>query len=319
MKIVASVGCEDIAQVYLAEMKPKKYIECVQSLQPPLPRLEKWVLIVSTLYGCPVGCSICDAGGWYGGKLNTREIMAQINFLTSLYFPDGIIPVKKFKIQFARMGEPALNPHVIEVLANLPEKVEAPGLMPSISTIAPHGTENFFRDLICVKETHYKNGKFQLQFSLHTTDEIKRDEMIPIKKWNLKEIAEYGKEYYQPGDRKITLNFALTDESQICRQTMNSYFNPDIFLIKLTPVNPTIRVIKGKIPNAIKSEDQAERMEIVEQLRADGYEVIISIGEWEENKIGSNCGQYVKKFTDGNFNLSEETYQYKVLEFNRSF
>jgi len=31
------------------------------------------------------------------------------------------------------------------------------------------------------------------------------------------------------------------------------------------------------------------------QLRGTGYEVIVSVGELEENKIGSNCGQYLKK------------------------
>lgn len=36
---------------------------------------------------------------------------------------------------------------------------------------------------------------------------------------------------------------------------------------------------------------------LVEQLRGVGYyEVILSIGELEENQIGSNCGQYVRKF-----------------------
>ena len=33
----------------------------------------------------------------------------------------------------------------------------------------------------------------------------------------------------------------------------------------------------------------------MEELRAAGYEVIVSIGEVEENHIGSNCGQYVMR------------------------
>jgi 23S rRNA (adenine2503-C2)-methyltransferase len=32
---------------------------------------------------------------------------------------------------------------------------------------------------------------------------------------------------------------------------------------------------------------------VVWELRSAGYEVIVSIGEVEENRVGSNCGQYV--------------------------
>ncbi len=42
----------------------------------------------------------------------------------------------------------------------------------------------------------------------------------------------------------------------------------------------------------------ASQMDIyheLEAIREAGYEVIISIGEQEENRIGSNCGQYVQK------------------------
>ncbi len=31
-------------------------------------------------------------------------------------------------------------------------------------------------------------------------------------------------------------------------------------------------------------------------MRSAGYEVIVSIGEVEENEIGSNCGQYVLQY-----------------------
>ena len=70
MRIIGKTGREDIALVYLAETKEGKLVEFVESVQPPIPRDEKWVLIVSTLYGCPVGCLFCDAGGWYDGKLS---------------------------------------------------------------------------------------------------------------------------------------------------------------------------------------------------------------------------------------------------------
>ena len=69
MKITAKAGKEDIATVFIAEMDNGKLIEFVESVQPPIPREKKWVLIVSILYGCPIGCRFCDAGEYYMGKL----------------------------------------------------------------------------------------------------------------------------------------------------------------------------------------------------------------------------------------------------------
>ena len=65
MKILAKTGTEDVAIVYIAEMDNGRLVEFVESVQPPIPREKKWVLIVSTLYGCPVGCRFCDAGEYY--------------------------------------------------------------------------------------------------------------------------------------------------------------------------------------------------------------------------------------------------------------
>ena len=49
MKVLASAGREDIAMVYVAELEQGKFIEFVEAVQPPKPRAEKWVLMISTL------------------------------------------------------------------------------------------------------------------------------------------------------------------------------------------------------------------------------------------------------------------------------
>ena len=102
--------------------------------------------------------------------------------------PDRKVPVRKFKIQFARMGEPAYNRHVLEVLEELPGRFDAPGLWPTVSTIAPRGSESFFDGLLDIKEELYRE-RFQMQFSIHTTDVRLRDWLIPVPKWDLARIA----------------------------------------------------------------------------------------------------------------------------------
>ena len=137
MRVFAETGDSKIATVYMADFGDEKIVEFVEALQPPFTRDERWVLMVSTLFGCPVKCMICDAGGQYKGKPTANQILQQIDYLVDKWFPDRIVPSEKFKIQFARMGEPALNPAVLEVLETLPSRYTAPGLIPSISTILP--------------------------------------------------------------------------------------------------------------------------------------------------------------------------------------
>jgi 23S rRNA (adenine2503-C2)-methyltransferase len=311
MKIIASTGNEQIAMVYIAEFEGRKYIEMVESLQPPFPIDKKWVLIVSTLFGCPVKCLMCDAGGYYKGRLSKEEIFEQIDFLVKRKFPDGNIAVEKFKIQFARMGEPAFNPNVLDVLEELPAKYNTPGLIPSISTIAPASSNGFFERLLDIKKRKYGNGKFQLQFSIHTTDIEYREKLMPVKKWDFAHIGRYGHEFYQDGDRKIALNFALTPDTPLDAAVLKHHFDPRAFLIKITPLNPTHQAMRYGLSSQGNSVCEDDFRGIADNLHAAGYEVIVSIGELQENLIGSNCGQYLMRHLSEPGNI-EDAYSYSI-------
>ena len=293
MRIVKASGKEDIATVHIADMGKDRLVEFVESTQPPLTRDRKWVLIVSVLFGCPVGCLMCDAGGGYQGKLTAEQMFDQIDYLIRLRFPDGCVPAEKFKIQFARMGEPALNPAVVDVLDEIQQRYDIPGFIPSVSTIAPTGTDDFFDRLLDVKQRKYAEGNFQLQFSIHTTDQSLRDRLVPVEKWGFDRIAEYARRFRQNGDKKITLNFALANGMPVDTEILLNYFPPQHFVIKITPINPTHRAEENKLVSYIDAYNGNREYEIIQSLKAAGYDVILSIGEVEENRIGSNCGQYV--------------------------
>ncbi|MBU2611950.1 MAG: radical SAM protein, partial [Chloroflexi bacterium] len=126
MKVFAVAGTSDIATVYIADMGAGRLIEFVEALQPPYSRDERWILMVSTLFGCPVKCQICDAGGQYRGKPSAEQILSQIDYIVDRWYPDRRVPARKFKIQFARMGEPALNMAVLDALEELPRRYDAP-------------------------------------------------------------------------------------------------------------------------------------------------------------------------------------------------
>jgi 23S rRNA (adenine2503-C2)-methyltransferase len=177
--------------------------------------------------------------------------------------------------------------------------------MPSISTIAPHGTDEFFEELLSIKNEKYSGGNFQFQFSLHTTDQETRDEIIPVKKWSFDKMAAYGERFYKEGDRKVTLNFALANDTPLDPQILRSHFDPDKFLVKITPLNPTYRAEDHGLTSYIDPNNGNGDYQIVSALETAGYQVIVSIGEVEENLIGSNCGQYILKHLKATEKLSE--------------
>ncbi len=293
MKILAEYGKEGIARVFIGKNRNsnKHLVEFVESFQRPLSIDQKWVIIVSTLYGCPGRCLMCDAGWFYFGKLTAQEILQQIDYIVKKRFPNKQIPSREFKIQFARMGEPALNPAVLEVLRNLPNRFYAPGLLPCISTVAPSNCNHFFEELLKIKNEFYNRGNFQFQFSIHTTDPKIRNKLIPIKKWGLEDISDYGEKFYQNGDKKIALNFAVMKGCPINPKVIKEHFDPEKFILKFTPLNPTEKVKRYGLKSTISSAAPSDIQELFKEFNSYGFETILSIGDLEENNIGSNCGQ----------------------------
>ena len=315
MKIVASTGRPEMAVVYIGELADGRRVEFVEALQPPAPREDKWILLVSTMCGCPVGCKMCDAGGSFGGLLSREAIFDQIDALIRKRFPDGRVPSRQFKVQFARMGEPAYNMEVLDVMEGLPLRYQVPGFMPSVSTIAPDGTDAFFERLLALKRERFAGGRFQFQFSVHSTDESRRRDLIPAKTWDLARMAAYGERFFEKNDRKISLNFALVLGSPVDAGALLAYFDPRKFLVKLTPLNPTYRAREHRLSSGIDPSRPGEGEEVAAKLEKEGYQVILSIGEVEENLIGSNCGQYLRRHLEEGDRL-EAGYTYRICEGN---
>ncbi|MEO0288910.1 MAG: radical SAM protein [candidate division WOR-3 bacterium] len=288
MNLVLKNEMVKVSKVLVFETEDKKLIESVD-VEPIISdrNQEKWVLIVSTQIGCPVGCAFCDSGYRFERNLTFDEMMYQIEFMIN---ERNLNPnkFKKFKVQFARMGEPSFNDDVLDVIKELKKKYK--NCIPCISTVFPKNRRVWFEKLLSIKE---KFVDFQLQFSIYSTDMDERDKMIPAEKENFIFLNEYGKIFYSQGNRKIVLNFPVSETNEISCEKISLYFDRKTFIVKLTPVNPTFQSMKNNL--YIDSYDRMEK--IKEQLNKSGFDVIVSIGELKENIVGSNCGQSVLKFS----------------------
>lgn len=296
VRIVERRDFPGLASLYLASFGGgrERLAEFVDTLEPGVPKAEKWVLMISTQFGCAVGCRMCDAGAMgFDGNLTAEQMLAQV---VRVLEDNPALDARrhpKLKIHFARMGEPALNPAVLEALRRLPAELGGPvGLMPSLSTVAPDSpfVVPFFQELLRVKDELYAGGRFQLQFSLHALEEEQRGRVVPIRKWSLARIAEYGARFVRPGDRKITLNFALAPEQALDAEAAARAFCPTRFLIKITPVNPTETAIsRGAAHVWMDAPDAVSGA--ADGLRARGFEVVVSPSLPEEIAAETSCGQ----------------------------
>ena len=86
-------------------------------------------------------------------------------------------------------------------------------------------------------------------------------------------------------------------------------FNPDKFFIKITPINPTFNSNRNDLSTVFS--DKSINETILNSVKDAGYQVLLSIGEVEENKIGSNCGQHILNYLDSG-NQFDDAYTYKL-------
>lgn len=295
-EILDKKGKDNVAWVYLLRSRHEEnvLIECVDAFDPRYSAREKWVIILSSQKGCPVRCRFCDASFYFKGNLSLDELLEQLEVvITPHKHGDDCLRSKKIKLHFARMGEPALNPAVLRMLEELPFLYPGVNFIPTIATVAPAGSDKWFKELTSIKNRHYRNGCFQLQFSVNSTNEDYRNELMPVRKWSLEEISDFGLGCYRRGDRKVTLNFALAVDTPFYAREIMEYFDPEVFLVKITPVNPTASAARMQMVTALNfdgSYPQSLYAEI-KRLEEVGFEVIISIGSLEEIGVGSNCGQ----------------------------
>jgi 23S rRNA (adenine2503-C2)-methyltransferase len=287
LSVLKKTGRHGLAEVYLAMVRndPESLIEFVDACDPAAgDRGSKWVIIVSTQLGCPVGCLMCDTGRRFQGNLSAAEILAQVGQVVSANGRDPNT-CAKFKVQFARMGEPALNDEVLRALWRLKDRY--PGVIPCIATVAPAGRERWFGTLLGLRD-YFRD--FQLQFSINSTDRWQRDRLMPYPKMAWETMARFGRSFFRPGQRKPLLNFAVSEKWELDAGSLAGRFDPRWFAVKLTPLNPTANGGANGLPAATSGLLLDQR---AHDLAARGFDVIVSAGNPEEDEIGSNCGQAV--------------------------
>ncbi|MEK7232784.1 MAG: isochorismatase family protein [Elusimicrobiota bacterium] len=295
MKILETRSVGPLGRLYLARLpgESRRLIEFVDTVEPGVEKARKWVLMLSTQVGCVIGCRMCDGGamGWRG-NLTAAEIVAQVRRVVKDNPGLEARRHPKFKVHFARLGEPTLNPATPRALEMLAAQWGGPGLTASISTVAPDAptAAACLEEMRAVKDRLYRGGRFQLQFSAHSTDESVRRRVMRARPWALERVADFGRRWWRAGDRKVTLNFALAPDQPLAARSVARTFDPERFLVKITPVNPT-RAAHASGSSRLWSEPPPDVAAAAAGLRAHGFTVILSPSTPEEVAAETSCGQ----------------------------
>lgn len=262
-----------------------------------LPLSEKWVITVSTQYSCYSNCKFCSVPKvWakFPKDINATENDLIRQVLTGIKLHPEIESTKRLNIHFARMGEPSWNPNVLDATKWFKTHIDPEyKIHPVVSTMMPRNNEwlkTFIHNWMRMKNRLLK-GEAGLQLSINSTNENERKEMFCNNACSLEEIKSIM-DGIIPNGRKITLNFAVAGW-EINPLVLKKYFNPDDYIIKLTPMHKTSEAIR----NDIKTEGDYTTIEpykkIEEDLKNAGYDVLVFIASYEEDASLITCGNAI--------------------------
>jgi 23S rRNA (adenine2503-C2)-methyltransferase len=258
-----------------------------------LPLTKKWVITISTQYGCSMGCTFCDVPKVGAGR-NVTELDLINQVLRGLKLHPEITHSERLNIHFARMGEPTWNPAVLDAAAWYHRHLNPEfNVHPVVSTMMPKKNiwlKTFIHTWMRIKN-RMMNGNAGLQLSINSTSESERNEMFNNNACSLEEIARIM-DGIIPVGRKITLNFPVCDY-EIDPDVLLKYFNPELYICKLTPMHKTVEAIKNDIHTAGDYTTYEPYKEHEEALKAAGYDVLVFIASIEEDLGRITCGNAI--------------------------
>jgi len=258
-----------------------------------LPLEEKWVITISTQYGCSMGCRFCDVPR-VGPGVNATENDLIEQVLTGIKLHPEVESSKRLNIHFARMGEPTLNPAVLEATRWFKTHIDPEyHIHPVVSTMMPKNNEwlkTFIHTWMRMKN-RLLHGEAGLQISINSTDPFERDRMFHGNALSLDQIARVM-EGIIPNGRKITLNFAVA-EYPVDPQVLRKYFNPAWYICKLTPMHKTRSAMLHGIETDGDYTTIAPYADLEQRLKDAGYDVLVFIASHEEDDGRITCGNAI--------------------------
>lgn len=268
-----------------------------------MPLSEKWVVTVSTQYGCKMRCTFCDVPkvDWKGNA-SFDDLKEQLYSAISL-FPQFKY-TERLNLHYARMGDPIFNLAVFEFSEWLSwaklQIADDTGL--SIEVIHPVLTTSLPRKFGPLQERIHRwceikntlfRGQAGLQFSINSTSDEQRDEMFSGMQLPLDDFAKIAADLPRPVSRKYCLNFAYSTDFELNASRVRDLFDPEKFMCKITPIHNNNACREHQIVT-LDGYDSWRPYEKPEQdLKDAGFDVLVFVPSIDEEDGLVTCGNAV--------------------------
>ena len=267
-----------------------------------MPLSEKWVITLSTQYGCAMDCTFCDVPNIkFAGNASFTDLKNQF-YAALAAFPD-VKYTDRLNIHYARMGDPIFNPDVFEFsywLANNKRRIQQDTgvrievIHPVLTTMMPRMkyTIDRVKWWADVKNKTF-NGQAGMQWSINSTDENQRSEMFRGKQMTIEEIAYVGDWLPEPVGRKYCLNIAYSTDFIVDAKKLAAFFDAEKFMVKITPIHNNDACRANGIETAEGYTSYAPYKPVEEALKKEGFDVLVFIPSFDEEDGIVTCGNAI--------------------------
>lgn len=268
-----------------------------------MPLQEKWVITLSTQYGCIMKCTFCDVPNVkWRGNVSFDDLKKQLYSAISL-FPD-VKYTERLNIHFARMGEPIFNDAVFEFskwLATSKRKIqEETGLRvetihPVLTTSLPKNFKRLKERILewCEIKNELFNGQAGLQFSINSTSNKQRDDMYNRMAISLEELSEIARLMPEPLSRKYCLNFAYASDYEVNGEYLSKLFDTKKFMCKITPIHNNNACEENGIKTIGGYDSYLPYVKPEKELVDAGFDTLIFVPSIDEEDGLVTCGNAI--------------------------
>jgi len=248
-----------------------------------IPSKKRLTACISSQVGCSLSCTFCATGTLkLERNLNYAEIYDQIFILNEEALLNFGKPLSN--IVYMGMGEPLLNYENLLKSIELVSSKTGLSMSPKRITVSTAGIAKM------IKKLADDDVRFNLAISLHTSDDKKREEIMPINKSiNLEELKESIKYFFEKTGTRITYEYILFKD-------INDSLDDAHELVKFCKSTPyKVNLIEynsvDNIPFQKASNNKTEKF--INFLNEKN--VIVNLRRSKGKDINAACGQLVNK------------------------
>jgi len=235
---------------------------------------QRVTVCVSTQAGCAMACSFCATGqAGFTRQLTTGEIVEQV-----VRAGREASPRRVSNVVFMGMGEPMANYEpMMEAVRRINGAIGISARKVTISTVGiVPGIKKLTEDPLPVN----------LAVSLHSANDRRRDELVPInKRYPLGMLADACSDYVEATHRRLSFEWALIDgvnDTDRDIDELAAYARPLKAHVNVIPLNPT--------PGYLVRGSSRERVnEFV--LALNEQDVTTTVRATRGREIAAACGQ----------------------------